>query len=125
MDKNKELSEISIGQDGFETVTADFAVSGKSRQKETILNALQDHHHGIIRLNDEIRNLEHKQKQVQSVLRNSAEYMEVQDLKREIKESRQHINALLMESQGMLKLSKKLGIDIKPQSIRQIQQGAE
>ncbi|MHC1736863.1 MAG: hypothetical protein AB9882_02495 [Ignavibacteriaceae bacterium] len=123
MNKGRELSNISIGQDGMEIIPVDFALAEKNQQKEIIVNTLQDHHHQMVRLNDGIRSLEQKQKQVQNVLRSSSEYMEVQELRREIRDSKMQINALLMESQGMMKLSKKLGIDIKPGNIKQISQG--
>ncbi len=118
---NKELSSLTIGTTGIENLPDNFSGAGKRQQKEIIVAAMQEHHHNMIKLNDEIRMLEKKQKQTQQLLKNSAEYQEVVELKRNVKENKALINALLMESQGMMKIARKLGIDIKPGSIKQIE----
>lgn len=118
---NKELSSLTIGTTGIENLPDNIATAGKRQQKEIIVAAMQEHHHNMIKLNDEIRVLERKQKQTQQLLKNSAEYQEVVELKRNVKENKALINALLMESQGMLKIARKLGIDIKPGTIKQIE----
>lgn len=118
---DKELSSLTIGTTGIENLPDNIATAGKRQQKEIIVAAMQEHHHNMIKLNDEIRVLERKQKQTQQLLKNSAEYQEVVELKRNVKENKALINALLMESQGMLKIARKLGIDIKPGTIKQIE----
>ena len=112
---------MTIGTTGIENLPDNFSRAGKRQQKEIIVAAMQEHHHNMIKLNDEIRMLEKKQKQTQQLLKNSAEYQEVVELKRNVKENKALINALLMESQGMMKIARKLGIDIKPGSIKQIE----
>lgn len=113
MSNTAEISTaVVVGKNGS-ILPKNFDSLSEKKQKGIILSELAEAQSEICNIVDDEERAKQEIKSLQTLLKSSKEFKRLNELKKSNKTSRVRVNQLLSERNGILKVAKKMGLDIK------------
>ena len=114
MDKNTtksvEISETEVGESGL-VLHQNFENLSTKKQKDLIVTALHDTQIQLVQTLDEVKELELQAKKLNAMITRSKEMKQLKEIRAQIKQGKKVVDNTLAERNGMLHLTKKLGLN--------------
>jgi len=107
--RNQELSSTTIE----DLLPGNFDKLSAKKQSALILNAAKDQLLEAIKIDVNIKEATERAKVLQMKINASQQMKDLKQLKRDIKQYTRMHEAMVMQFQGMIKLAKKLGLDLE------------
>ncbi len=115
MDKNTtksvEISETEVGESGL-VLHQNFENLSTKKQKDLIVTALHDTQIQLVQTLDEVKELELQAKKLNAMITRSKEMKQLKEIRAQIKQGKKVVDNTLAERNGMLHLTKKLGLNL-------------